>query len=393
MKKYRFGTACAVSIWVSAGACAQIAPPTAATQVAQTMPVAPQAVPALSQPAAAPTAAAPAIPKEWNLQSGEWVAKSFRFHTGQEMDELKLHYRTLGNPEGEPVLILHGTSGSGAAMLAPSFAGELFGQGQPLDLTKYFVILPDALGHGQSSKPSDGKGPDFPQYDYEDMVRAQYRLLTEGLGLTHLRLVLGFSMGGMQTWLWAENYPGFADALVPMASLPTQVSGRNWMTRRMLVDIIKADPAYKDGHYTEQPPSLKWASAFFNLTTNGGSLAYAKSAPTREAADQAVAARLAAPVKFDANDYIYQWSSAADYNPAPGLSRISAPLLAINSADDERNPPELGVLEPSIASIPGAKFYLIPASATTGGHGTVMQAALWKAQLVKLLSTAPHKAP
>ena len=274
----------------------------------------------------------------------DWIALDFRFHTGDTVPELRLHYATVGAPTGEPVLILHGTSQSGAAMLTPAYAGELFGPGQPLDAAKYFIILPDALGAGKSAKPSDGMRAGFPHYNYDDMVLAQYRLVTEGLGIRHLRLVTGNSMGGMHTWIWGEAHPDFMDALVPMASQPTEMASRNWMMRRMLIETIRQDPAYDGGNYPTQPPSLRLANVFMGIGTSGGTLGYQALAPTREKADKLVDERLAAPPPADANDYIYQWDSSRDYNPAPGLERISAPLLAINSADDERNPPQTGLM-------------------------------------------------
>jgi homoserine O-acetyltransferase len=272
-------------------------------------------------------------------KEGDWVARDFHFHTGEVMPELRLHYSTVGEPSGQPVLILHGTALSGAGMLTPTFAGELFGPDQPLDAARYFLILPDAIGAGKSSKPSDGLRTKFPRYNYDDMVAAQYRLVTEGLGIRHLRLVLGFSMGGMHTWIWGVTYPDLMDALVPMASQPTEMSSRNWMMRRMLIDAIRTDPDWNNGNYTTQPRSLKVANVFYGIATNGGSLAYQKLAPTRELADKLVDDRLAAPFTADANDYLSQWEASRDYNPAPGLQRIQAHLLAVNSADDERNPP------------------------------------------------------
>jgi homoserine O-acetyltransferase len=290
------------------------------------------------------------------------------------------------------VLILHGTTGSGTGMLTGAFAGELFGPGQPLDASKYFIILPDAIGAGKSSKPSNGLRAKFPRYNYDDMVAAQHRLVTEGLGVRHLRLVLGNSMGGMHTWLWGVTYPDAMDALVPMASQPTEMSGRNWMLRRMLIDAIRNDPDWKGGDYTTQPAAIKTASVFFGIATSGGSQAYYKLAPTREAADKFVAERLAAPFTADANDVLYQWDASRDYNPAPGLGRIVAALLAINSADDERNPPELGIMERELPRIRNARFYLIPASPETRGHGTTAFAKFWKARLQDLLQTAPVRA-
>ena len=216
----------------------------------------------------------------------DWVVRDFRFHTGDVLPELRLHYTTVGAPSGEPVLILHGTTGSGAGMLTPAFAGELFGPGQPLDATRYYIILTDAIGTGKSSKPSDGLRTRFPKYNYDDMVDAQYRLVKEHLGVRHLRLVLGNSMGGMQTWIWAQKYPDFMDAAVPMASLPTEMSSRNWMMRRLIIDSIRNDPEWMNGNYTRQPRSLQVASVFYGIATNGGSQAFYKAAPTREKADQ-----------------------------------------------------------------------------------------------------------
>jgi homoserine O-acetyltransferase len=324
-------------------------------------------------------------------KQGDWVARDFRFHTGEVMPELRLHYTTVGEPSGQPVLILHGTAGSGATMLTQDFAGELFGPGQPLDASKYYIILPDALGAGKSSKPSDGLRGKFPRYNYDDMVAAQYRLVSEGLGVRHLRLVIGNSMGGMQTWMWGVAYPDFMDALAPMASQPTEMSSRNWMMRRMLIDTIRNDPDWHDGNYTTQPRSLKAANVFFGIATNGGTLAYQKMAPTREQADKLVDARLAAPFTADANDFLYQWDSSRDYNPAPGLERIAARLLAINSADDERNPPETGIMAREIKRVKAGAIYLIPASEETRGHGTTAMAKFWKQQLQDLLQAAPRR--
>jgi homoserine O-acetyltransferase len=328
-----------------------------------------------------------------NPTEADWVARDFRFHTGEVMPELRLHYTTVGAPSGQPVLILHGTTQSGTAMLSPAFAGELFGPGQPLDASKYYVILPDALGHGKSAKPSDGLKTKFPRYNYEDMVAAQYRLLTEGLGLRHLRLVLGFSMGGMQTWIWGEKYPGLMDALVPMASQPAEISSRNWMMRRLIIDGIRNDPEWNNGNYTTQPHSARFASVFYGIAMNGGTLAYQKLAPTRESADKLVDDRLSAPFTADANDVLYQWESSRDYNPAPALDRIQAAVLAINSADDERNPPETGVTERELKRIMNARLFLIPGSEETRGHGTVFFAKFWKQQLLQLLQAAPSRGP
>jgi homoserine O-acetyltransferase/O-succinyltransferase len=324
-------------------------------------------------------------------KDGEWIARDFKFHTGEVMPEIRLHYTTVGDPSGEPVLVLHGTTGSGDGQLNRAFAGELFGPGQPLDAAKYYLILPDAIGHGRSSKPSDGLKAKFPHYDYADMVDAQYRLLAEGLGVRHVRLIIGNSMGGMNTWVWGERYPGYMDALVPMASQPTAMAARNWMLRRMLIETIRSDPDYRDGDYTTQPRIMKYASTFFGLATAGGTLRIQNQAPTRELADQIVDARLAAPVRGDANDFIWQWDSSADYDPEPDLEKIRAWVLAINSADDERNPPETGVSEAAMKRVKHGQLYLIPASTATAGHGTTANATFYAGQLRKFLAKVPHQ--
>jgi homoserine O-acetyltransferase/O-succinyltransferase len=285
--------------------------------------------------------------------------------------------------------LLHGTTGSGAGMLTPAFAGELCGPGQPLDASRYYLILPDAIGTGKSSKPSDGLRVSFPKYNYDDMVEAQYRLVTEHLGVRHLRLVLGNSMGGMHTWMWAQKYPDVMDVAVPMASLPIEMAGRNWMTRRLIIDAIRNDPEWMNGNYTTQPRSLQFASVFYGIATNGGNQALYKAAPTREKADQLLDQRLSAPFRGDANDRLYQWDASRDYNASAGLERIQAALLVINSADDERNPPELGVLDREMKRVKNGRVLLIPASDQTAGHGTTAQARFWKQELGDLLQSAP----
>jgi homoserine O-acetyltransferase len=325
-------------------------------------------------------------------KEADWIARDFKFHTGEVLPELRLHYSTIGAPSGQPVLVLHGSGSSAAGMLTADFAGQLFGLGQPLDATKYYIIIPDGIGHGKSSKPSDGLKTKFPQYDYADMVDAQYRLLTEGLGLHHVRLIIGNSMGGMHAWLWGEKYPGFMDALVPMASQPTAMASRNWMLRRMMLELIRNDPEYQDGNYATQPRFLKLASVFFGIATAGGTLNYQKLAPTHDKADQLVNARLAAPMNADANDFIWAWNSSADYDAGPGLERIEASVLAINSADDERNPPESGIEEAALKRVKHGKLYLIPASDETRGHLTTGMAKFYSQQLQVLLSTAPQRA-
>ena len=342
---------------------------------------------------AAAALAAPALAADFPApKEGTWVTRDFRFHTGEVMPELRLHYRTVGEPTGEPVLVLHGTAGSGASMLGPAFGGELFGPGQPLDATRYYIILPDAIGAGKSTKPSDGLRAGFPKYNYDDMVDAQYRLVTEHLGVKHLRLLIGNSMGGMQTWIWAQKHPGFMDIAVPMASLPTEMSSRNWMMRRLITDSIRNDPEWMGGNYTKQPRSAQFASVYFAIATNGGNQGLYRQAPTREKADKLLDQRLNAKFTADANDLLYQWDSSRDYNPSAGLERIEATLLAINSADDERNPPELGVLDREIKRVKNGRVFLIPASDMTAGHGTTGQAKFWKHVLPEVLQGAPRLA-
>jgi homoserine O-acetyltransferase len=321
-------------------------------------------------------------------KTGQWVVKDFRFHTGEVLPELRLSYTTLGAPTGEPVLLLHGTTGSGAGLLGPNFGGELFGPGQPLDASRYYVILPDAIGHGKSSKPSDGLRTRFPRYNYDDMVQTHYRLLTEHLGVRRLRLVLGNSMGGMEVWLFAQTYPGFMDIAVPMAAFPTAMAGRNWIMRRLIVDSIRNDPEWMNGNYTKQPRSAQVASVFYGLGTSGGNHALYAAAPTREKADHLLNQRLAAPFPADANDVLYQWDASRDYDASPGLERIQAVLLAINAADDERNPPELGIMEREIKRVKHGRYVLIPASPETRGHGTTGMAKFWKHHLAELLGAA-----
>jgi homoserine O-acetyltransferase len=273
-------------------------------------------------------------------------------------------------------------------MLGKNFAGELFGPGEALDAAKHFIIVPDSIGAGKSSKPSNGLRMRFPKFTYEDQVRAQYRLLTEHLGVRHLKLVIGQSMGGMHAWMWGEMYPDYMSVLVPMGSQPTALAGRNWVLRRMLIETIKADPAWNNGNYTEQPPYFKYAAAFFSLATSGGTQAFHRMAPTRAAADNIVEARLAQRFSADANDFIYAYDAARDYDPSADLEKIKAGVLAINAADDERNPVELGILEREIKRVKNGRYYQIPASAETRGHGTSGDARYWKHLLPELLRGA-----
>jgi homoserine O-acetyltransferase/O-succinyltransferase len=323
-------------------------------------------------------------------KNGSWTVQDFKFHTGEVLPELKLSYITLGNPKGDAVLILHGTTGSASGMLTPAFAGELFGPGQPLDATRYFVILTDSIGTGNSSKPSDGLRAKFPAYNYNDTVRAQHRLITEHLGIKHLRLVLGNSMGGMQTWIWAQMYPEMMDIAVPMASLPSPMSGRNWMLRRMLSESIRNDPLWMQGDYSKPPPSWQFASIFFSTATNGGTLGLQRLTPTSDAGNALLKQRLSAPFAGDANDHLYQWESSKDYDASHDLEKIQATVLVINSADDERNPPELGILEKALPRIKNAKAFVIQGSPETSGHGTTSNAKFWKNELESILDSAPR---
>lgn len=324
-------------------------------------------------------------------QHTTWVARDFRFHTGDVMPELTLGTTTLGHPDGEPVLVLHGTNGSAASMLEPAFADALFGPGQPLDAARHFIILPDALGAGRSSKPSDGLHMAFARYNYDDMVQAQHRLLTEHLGVRHLRVVMGYSMGGMHTWLWALKYPGFMDVAVPMAAAPCEMSGRNWMMRRLLMEAIRHDPDWQGGHYSRPPRMLQHLSLLFTMATNGGDRALHAQAPTRALADALVNQRLAQPFNADANDVLYQWDASRDYNPEPDLHCVGAAVLAVNSLDDERNPPELGLLERAMQRVKQGRLLQIPGGPNAAGHGTVLNASLWSAELADFLRQAPRR--
>jgi homoserine O-acetyltransferase len=329
---------------------------------------------------------------------GEVVLKDFRFASGQQLPALKIHYRTVGSLQRDAggrarnaVLILHGTGGSGAQFLprengGDPFAGELFGPGQPLDATRYFVVLPDAIGHGKSSKPSDGLRGRFPRYGYGDMVEAQRRLLTEGLGANHLRLVLGTSMGGMHTWVWGETHPDFMDALMPLASLPTQISGRNRAWRRIVMDAIRTDPQWRGGEYEAQPPGLRSAVEVLYFMSANPLIRQAEG-PTLAAADRAFDNAINGMLAgMDANDLLYAVDASHDYDPGPGLEKIRAPLLAINFADDLINPPELRILEREIGRVKKGRAILMPLSDQTVGHGTHTKASVWKHYLQEFLA-------
>ncbi len=324
---------------------------------------------------------------------GDYTIRDFKFASGEILPELRLHYRTLGKPEKDAqgkttnaVLVMHGTTGSGAQFVPrPEFADELFGKDQALDATRFFIVLPDGIGHGKSSKPSDGMHAKFPRYGYLDMVEAQYRFLTEGLDVNHARLVMGTSMGGMHTWLWGELHADFMDALMPLASLPTQISGRNRAWRRIVIDTIRNDPDWRGGDYEKQPPSLRTAAEMLWFMSSNPVLRQ-KEAPTLVKTDEVLDKFVDGIVKADdANDVLYALEASHDYDPAPNLEKIRVPLLAINSADDLINPPELGILEREIKRVPSGRAIVIPLSDQTRGHGSHTMAALWKDQLLRLL--------
>ena len=347
----------------------------------------------LAGPAAAQSPAAnypPAV-------EADFVIRDFHFSSGESLPKLRMHYRTFGKPHADAhgvvrnaVLILHGTGGSGASLLVAEFAGELFGPGQPLDATRYFIVLPDGIGHGNSSKPSDGLHARFPHYGYHDMVQADYLLLTAGLKVNHARLIMGTSMGGMHTWLWGEQYPKFMDALMPLASVPAQISGRNRVWRKTIIDAIRHDPDWSGGEYHNQPPSLRTAIAMLWLVGSNPVLRQ-QEAPTLAKADEVIDAYVEQNMKVDdANDVMYQLAASRDYDPGPGLEGIAAPLLAINSADDLVNPPELGILEREIRRVPHGRAVIIPFSDQTHGHRSHTYAVLWKPYLQELLR-APER--
>jgi homoserine O-acetyltransferase len=339
--------------------------------------------------------AAPLEPAK--LSEGEYVVVNFHFASGESLPELRLHYTALGKPHrndhghiDNAVLILHGTGGIGRGFLADRFAGQLFGKGQPLDSSRYFLIMPDAIGHGNSSKPSDGLRAHFPQYDYEDMVNAQYTLVTQGLQVDHLRLVLGVSMGCMHAWIWGENHPEFVDALMPLACLPMQIAGRNRVWRQLIVDAIRSDPDWQQGDYKTEPANALRAAAGLMLIARSGAIELQNSLPTRDAADEFLKKYMDLETpQLDANDLLYQLNASRDYDPSAGLEKIRAPVMWVNSADDFVNPPELGVAEREIKRVKNGRFILLPASDQTHGHGSHTWAVLWQQYLKQLLDTPP----
>jgi homoserine O-acetyltransferase/O-succinyltransferase len=324
--------------------------------------------------------------------SGDYVIRNFRFQSGETLPELRLHYRTLGSPHRDAsgivrnaVLILHGTGGSGKQFLSDHFAGVLFGPGQLLDAATHYIILPDGIGHGDSSKPSDGPHAHFPHYTYDDMVVAQHRLLTEHLGVDHLLLVMGTSMGGMHTWVWGEMYPDFMDGLVPLAAVPAQIAGRNRMMRKMIMDDIRNDPAYDGGDYVRQPRGLACAMQVL-LFMISSPYQWQKEAPTRDAADRFLEDQMRRRLaSTDANDLLYAFDASRNYDPSGRLETIKAPVLAINTADDQVNPPELGLMKKLMPRVPHGRYVLIPQSPETHGHTTHSYPAVWKGYLEELL--------
>ncbi|MBI1872377.1 MAG: alpha/beta fold hydrolase [Acidobacteria bacterium] len=329
---------------------------------------------------------------------GDFVVREFTFTTGEKLPELRLHYRTIGTPKRDAsgvvrnaVLILHGTGGSGQGFLSPNFGGQLFGAGQLLDATRYFIVLPDGIGHGRSSKPSDGLRMTFPKYTYDDMVRAHHALLTDGLKVNHLRLVLGTSMGAMHCWVWGEMYPDFVDGLVPLASAPTEIAGRNRVMRKMIIDSITSDPAWKNGDYTEPPlQGLRGAINILMMMTSSP-LQWHKQYPTRADADAWYEGQIKSRVaSTDANDMIYHYSASREYNPSPNLDKITAAVLAINSADDVVNAPELGLMEKLMPRVKRGAYILIPTSDQTRGHGTHSLPTVWGGHLKRFLEQLPN---
>lgn len=329
---------------------------------------------------------------------GDYIINNFTFEKGEKMNEVRLHYRTIGKIRKDEhgqvtnaILIMHGTTGSGKGFLSQRFAGGLFGAGQLLDTEKYFIILTDAIGHGNSSRPSDGLHMNFPKYTYDDMVLLQYRLLDEHLGVNHLRLVMGTSMGGMNSWVWGYTYPDFMDALMPLASLPVEIAGRNRMNRKMMIDAIKMDPAWKNGEYSEQPKQGLTAAVHALIFMVSSPLQWQKAAPTRELSEEMfdnLVNRYYA--NLDATDMIYQFDASREYNPAPHLHKITAPCFAINSADDQVNPPELKILDEEIKKVKNGRYILLPITDKTSGHGTHSNPAIWGKYLEELLEISKH---
>jgi homoserine O-acetyltransferase len=356
-----------------------------------------QAPPPVAQPA--PTNSVPT--GTYKPLEGDFVVHDFHFKSGESLPELRLHYRTLGTPTRDAsgrvtnaVLILHGTGGWGGNFLTPQFAGVLYGPGQLLDITRYYIILPDNIGHGKSSKPSDGMHAHFPQYEYDDMVAAQHLLVDQGLGVNHLRLIIGTSMGCMHSWIWGETYPDFMDALMPLACLPVQIAGRNRLWRKMLMSGIRQDPDWQNGDYTTEPRASLEIAADMLLIAGSAPLPMQQSLPTRDAADRWLQDVMKRETEtLDANDLLYAVNASRNYDPSAGLEKISVPVMFVNSADDFINPPDLGIAERETQKVKNGKFVLIPASEQTHGHGTHTWAALWQQYLKELLDESQLPAP
>jgi homoserine O-acetyltransferase/O-succinyltransferase len=366
-----------------------VAAPLSSAQPSSAQPSSAQ--PSSAQPASAQPSSGAAAPTYAGQREGDFVVKDFAFANGAKLPEVRLHYTTLGTPHRDArgeidnaVLLLHGTTGTGKSFLAPTLGGELFGPGQPLDANTYYVILPDGLGRGGSSKPSDGLRARFPRYGYGDVVTGQYRLVREGLGVKHLRMVLGTSMGGMHAWMWGERYPDAMATILPIACLPEEISGRNLLWRRIVIEAIKTDPDWNEGNYTKQPSHFTRVLPIFNIMTDSAAKLQ-EQAPTRAKAGELYDNLVAGFSKVDANDYLYWYDSSFDYDPAPQLGKIKAKVLAVNFADDELNPPELGALERSIPRVKSARFVTLPAAPNSRGHQSLSVAALWKRYVVELL--------
>jgi len=326
-----------------------------------------------------------------NQQEGDYIVKNFEFRSGELLPELRLHYTTLGTPHRDKdgritnaVLMLHGTTGTGKNFLAAGIADELFGPGQLLDASRYYLILPDGLGRGGSSKPSDGMRSGFPHYGYNDVVAAQYLLITKGLGVDHLRLVMGTSMGGMQTWMWGEQYPEMMDALMPIASQPAQISGRNMLWRRIIIEAIRNDAGWDGGNYKVPPKQWIYTAPLLNLMLESA-VHLQTEGPTRQEANAYYDKLVDSFRKIDANDCFYWLESSWDYNPEPDLGKIRAHLVAVNFADDMINPAELNSMDKLVAKIPRGRFVLVPAGNQTIGHQTLTRASVWKSYLAELL--------
>jgi homoserine O-acetyltransferase len=380
MSKRAVTTACCLVL--CAGALLGVGGPRSSVQAAATAQVAAAQVAAAAPPA--------------NKSEGDYVVANFHFASGETLPEVRLHYISLGrihrNAQGHvdnAVLIVHGTGGSGRSLMVDRFAGVLFGKGQLLDASRYFIILPDALGHGSSSKPSDGLHARFPKYGYEDMVNAQYALVTQGLQVDHLRLVMGTSMGCMHTWMWGETWPDFVDALMPLACLPVQIAGRNRLWRGLVMDAIRSDPQWQQGEYKTQPLNALRTAAGLLLVAGSAPIQMQLALPTRDAADDYLQKFMERELReLDANDLLYQVAASSDYDPSAGLEKIRAPLMWINSADDFINPPELKIAEREVKRVKKGTFVLLPASEQTHGHGTHTWAAVWQQYLGQLLSSS-----